>query len=509
MACSTQVEPINCMVWQSLVHQGPPFPPPYVSLPQGGGVLSQGLACQLPPEAEEAARLWVGSGIRDIPEAATTFSKHFNNIQDCDHRFEDLDLSRLPALKYHEELVECDCWVNGIRATYECPSFLPAIDSEGNFYPRVRPQDVEINVSEGVVLALSSWKHVWCIPQEDWLARWSGGVIEVPKFGPQLSFDKARSLKSIMSLLRRDYRLALDSHLWQERQWATTLYFVDALTLPSALPSRPGKNDGLRCSEVQLVEPNLIKTRLGQYFVHRRVFLNLALFIRDLNSDQPILMSYSSLNMLLKLEYGDACTHLAIVRYNATALCVSRLEKLQYSTDLQLRRIFAIIWNMLHEPRELSTESVDKIEHLRAEIVRRKLQMWDKHRSQCRQRLPRAFFKGITSLNKERYLSKLAKASGRSRKSPAETRQMWSNELEKGEWKRPKAFLKLLQEIEFMESEIASEHMRAVWAPNNVDPRVIVAYAKKQGIQPATLFGGMHRKKTFEWALGTPAKWDW
>lgn len=500
---------VDGMGWESLEHQGPPFPSPYKPLPHGTGVLFQGRSCQLSPAAEEAARLWVGSGLQDNPEATVNFAKHFNEISGSCHAFEDLDFSNLPPLKASDEPTEGHCRVNGINTTYDCPNFLPAVDKEGNFYPRVLPEDVEINVSESVKLISNSWRQVWHLPEEDWLARWGRGFIEIPRSGPLLTFDKVRSLKGVIPQLRRDYRVALDSHLWQERQWATTLYFVDALTLPTALPSRAGRNDGLRCGEVRLLEPNVVETPSGQYRVHRRVFLNVALLQRQFSADESLLMSYSYLNMLLKLEYGDACTHLAIVRYNATALCVSRLEALTTTSDLELRRVFAAIWQMLHEPRQLSSESTTRIEYLRAQIFRRKRQMWDKHRPQCRKRLPRVFFRGITGFDKERYLSKLEKGASRVRRSPAESREAWERELDNSEWKRPKAFPKLLQEIESMQREIVIEHLRAIWVPNHVDPRVVVAFANKNGIEPAGLFGGMHRRKTFEWALGTPAKWKW
>lgn len=173
---------------------------------------------------------------------------------------------------------------------------------------RIRPEDITINIGEGVPIPKPNmpgkWKAVVHDKTVTWLANWVENVNGNYKYvflaaGSSLKgqsdmqkFEKARELKKHVDRVRSWYTDKLKSKTMKERQLATAVYFIDVLALRAGNEKGEDEADtvgccSLRYEHITLEPPNfLVFDFLGKdsirYYnrvqVDDKVFKNIKLF---------------------------------------------------------------------------------------------------------------------------------------------------------------------------------------------------------------------------------------
>jgi len=302
--------------WTTLEHQGPYFPPEYVS--HGIKMKYQGKPIDLVPECEEVANFYaqvIGTDWGENPTFRKNFFKDFQKLlkkkmPDCPiKKFEDCDFT--PLTEYFAELKEKRKAMTKeekevikkekqeIENKYGWALLDGRKEKVGNFrieppglfrgrgeHPktgtlkhRVYPENVTINIGENAAIPPPPEGHKWGKIIHDntvtWLAMWKENVNDSFKYvwlaaGSSLKgqsdfkkFEKARELKKHIAQIRADYTLELKDKLMATRQRATALYFIDKLALRAGNEKGDDVADtvgccSLRYEHVTLEPPNRV-----------------------------------------------------------------------------------------------------------------------------------------------------------------------------------------------------------------------------------------------------------
>ncbi|PFH51512.1 hypothetical protein AMATHDRAFT_2969 [Amanita thiersii Skay4041] len=335
--------------WQNLEHNGVIFPPPYEPLPTDVKMLYNGKVLDLPPTAEEVAGFYAAMLETDHAKDAV-FNKNFfedwkkvlkehpprngmkvTDFALCDFRpmfeyFEAekakkkaLSAAEKKALKQAKEEMEAKymtCLLDGRREKVgnfrvEPPGLFRGRGEhpkKGSLKMRVRPEDIIINIGEGVPIPVPNvpgqWKAIIHDNTVTWLANWTENVNGNHKYvflaaGSTLKgqsdmqkFEKARELKNHVDRIRQNYTKDLKSKVMADRQRATAMYFIDKLALRAGNEKGEEEADtvgccSLRCEHVTLEPPDsVIFDFLGKdsirYYnkvqVDSQVFKNIRIF---------------------------------------------------------------------------------------------------------------------------------------------------------------------------------------------------------------------------------------
>jgi len=302
--------------WTTLEHQGPYFPPEYVS--HGIKMKYQGKPIDLVPECEEVANFYaqvIGTPWGENPTFRKNFFKDFlkllkKKMPDCPiKKFEDCDFT--PLTEYFTELKEKRKAMTKeekevlkkekqeIENKYGWALLDGRKEKVGNFrieppglfrgrgeHPktgtlkrRVYPENVTINIGENAAIPPPPEGHKWGKIIHDntvtWLAMWKENVNDSFKYvwlaaGSSLKgqsdfkkFEKARELKKHIDQIRAEYTLELKDKLMATRQRATALYFIDKLALRAGNEKGDDLADtvgccSLRYEHVTLEPPNRV-----------------------------------------------------------------------------------------------------------------------------------------------------------------------------------------------------------------------------------------------------------
>lgn len=273
--------------WETLVHNGPLFPPEYV--PHGVPLIYDGKAIKLPPEIEEVASFYARYLETDHVKKEV-FNKNFftdfrNFMKETKHtdlykqiqKFELCDFGKIHAHLMEEserrkiktkeeklrdkELKEKDRLKYGIAIingkeqrignyTIEPPGLFLGRGSHpktGMLKRRVMPEMVTINVSKGHTPECPMKGHTWgkviCDDHVTWLATWHENIHGRCKYvwlhatssikgaSDQHKYEVARKLKDKIGGIRDSYTKDLSSDDMFKRQRATALWLIDKLAL--------------------------------------------------------------------------------------------------------------------------------------------------------------------------------------------------------------------------------------------------------------------------------------
>ncbi|KAJ3340106.1 DNA topoisomerase 1 [Entophlyctis luteolus] len=344
----------NSEKWQTMSHNGPVFPPPYV--PHGVkmiydgmhfGVLffnllskKKGVPIQLEPDSEEVATFFAGVIGTDY-EKNQTFCKNF---------FADFltVLAREKKLikKEKQELEDKYGWAifDGRREKVgnfriEPPGLFRGRGDHpktGTLKLRVQPEQVTINIGEDAEVPPAPEGHSWGNVVHDntvaWLATWKENVNENIKYvlmaatsslkgqSDLKKFQKARELKNHIDKIRKDYTEGLKDKLMAKRQLCTALYFIDRLALRAGNEKGEDEADTVGCCSLRLehmtLEPpnKVIFDFLGKdsirYYneveVTDAVFKNIMIFKRSPKKQGDLLFDRLTTQILNK----DLTTHM-------------------------------------------------------------------------------------------------------------------------------------------------------------------------------------------------------
>ncbi|TPX59427.1 hypothetical protein PhCBS80983_g02484 [Powellomyces hirtus] len=331
--------------WRTLEHNGPLFPPPYE--PHGIKMKYDGQDVDLEPEAEEVATFYAQILGTDW-ETNVTFQKNFfkdflavlakqkkkppiKKFELCDfspiaeyvnqEKERKKNLTKEEKLRIKEDKMKLDekygvAFLDGRKEKVgnyriEPPGLFRGRGEHpktGFLKTRVAPEQVTINIGEGAKVPEPPEGHNWGEVTHDntvtWLAMWKENVNESIKYiflaansslkgqSDLKKFEKARSLKSLVHGIRKDYTRELKDKAMATRQRATAMYFIDRLALRAGNEKGEDEADTVGCCSLRfehicLEPPNkVIFDFLGKdsirYYneldVDLQVFKNLKLF---------------------------------------------------------------------------------------------------------------------------------------------------------------------------------------------------------------------------------------
>ncbi|KAF9227320.1 hypothetical protein BS17DRAFT_727433 [Gyrodon lividus] len=385
--------------WQTLEHNGVIFPPPYEPLPSHVKMKYKGKEVDLPPESEEVAGFYAAMLETDHAQDKT-FNKNFfedwlkvlknhppgnkmkiTEFGPCDFRpmFEYFEAEKAKKkafsaaekkeLKKQKDTMEekyTTCLLDGRKEKVgnfrvEPPGLFRGRGDhpkKGALKFRVRPEDITVNIGEGVPIPVpnmpGNWKGVVHDKTVTWLANWVENVNGNYKYvflaaGSSLKgqsdmskFEKARELKNHVARIRTDYQADLKSKVMADRQRATAMYFIDRLALRAGNEKGDDEADtvgccSLRCEHVTLEAPDFIifdflgKDSIRYYnrvSVEAQVFKNIRLFKENKGESDNLFdrVNTSLLNKHLA-SYMKGLTAKVFRTYNASITFQQQLDE--------------------------------------------------------------------------------------------------------------------------------------------------------------------------------------
>ncbi|KAH7926719.1 hypothetical protein BV22DRAFT_1032585 [Leucogyrophana mollusca] len=385
--------------WQTLEHSGVIFPPPYEPLPSHVKMKYKGKPVDLPPESEEVAGFYAAMIETDHAKDGT-FNKNFfddwmkvlkdfpprnkikiTSFESCDFRpmfeyFEaekakkkSLSTAEKKELKKQKDAMEekyVTCLLDGRKEKVgnfrvEPPGLFRGRGDhpkKGALKFRVRPEDITINIGDGVPIPVPNmpgkWKQVVHDKTVTWLANWVENVNGNYKYvflaagsslkgqSDMIKFEKARELKNHVDKIRQDYNADLRSKVMADRQRATAMYFIDRLALRAGNEKGEDEADtvgccSLRCEHVTLEAPNFIifdflgKDSIRYYnrvSVEPQVFKNIRYF-KDNKEDSDNLFDRVNTSLLNKhlASYMKGLTAKVFRTYNASITFQQQLDE--------------------------------------------------------------------------------------------------------------------------------------------------------------------------------------
>ncbi|KAK9478721.1 hypothetical protein V1514DRAFT_330235 [Lipomyces japonicus] len=305
--------------WNTLVHQGVLFPPPYIPLPNHVKLKYDDVSVHLPPEAEEVAGFF-GAMLDSEHARNPTFVKNFfadfqsvlqesgytgraiEKFESCDFKdiYEHYDRLRQEkkalsaaekkAIKLEKDLLEEKfkvCYLNGRKELVgnfriEPPGLFRgrgAHPKTGKLKARVLPEQVTINIGRDAPVPEPPVGHKWAEVKHDntvaWLATWKENINGSTKYvlfaatsslkgmSDFKKFEKARELKNHIDRIRKDYYKELKDEKMINRQRATAMYLIDVLALRAGGEKGEDEADtvgccSLRYEHVTFKPPNIV-----------------------------------------------------------------------------------------------------------------------------------------------------------------------------------------------------------------------------------------------------------
>lgn len=342
--------------WTTLEHNGVLFPPEYEPLPKNVKLLYDGTPLELHIDAEEAASYFGIMLNSENNVKNPVFQKNFfadfseilkksggakdkNGSKVDVKEFDKLDFEPMYAhfkalaeekkawskekkaaekekrLKVEEPFMFCK-WdgrkekVGNFRV--EPPGLFRGRGEHpktGKIKKRVLPEQVTINIGKEAKAPAPPPGHKWKAVQHDnkatWLAMWQENVngnykyvmlaasASVKAMADHKKFEKARTLKSKIDYIRKDYTKKLKSEVMRDRQMATAMYLIDKFALRAG-NEKDTDNEAdtvgccsLKYEHITLREPDIVvfdflgKDSIRYYDecqVDRQVFKNLKMF---------------------------------------------------------------------------------------------------------------------------------------------------------------------------------------------------------------------------------------
>lgn len=448
--------------WETLEHSGVLFPPPYEPLPPSVHLVYDGVPVALPLEAEEVAgffgamlnsdhcknptftKNFFADFLEVLKDSGTATNKatnkpvdivdfdkcdfsvifdHYERQREAKKALSAAEKKRIKAEKDVAEEKYKTCLFNGRRENVgnfriEPPGLFRgrgAHPKTGKLKARVQPEQVTINIGEGVPVPDPPEGHEWAEVRHDktvsWLAMWKENINGNTKYvflaqnsslkgvSDYKKFEKARELKKHVAAIRKDYQKELSDKVMANRQRATAMYLIDVLALRAGGEKGEDEADtvgccSLRYEHVTLEPPNLVTFDfLGKdsirYFqqveVDKRVFNNLKIFKKAPKKEGDDIfdrLDPSILNRHLQ-HYMPGLTAKVFRTYNASHTMQQQLDKIPNEGTVNEKvvkfnaanREVAILCNHQRTVSKGHESSVQKIEERIEELVWQKIRL--------------------------------------------------------------------------------------------------------------------------------------
>ncbi|XP_016973494.1 DNA topoisomerase 1 isoform X2 [Drosophila rhopaloa] len=388
--------------WSTLEHKGPVFAPPYERVPRNVRFYYDGKPLELSEETEEAATFYAkmlnhdyctkevfnNNFFKDFRKSMTSKEKEIIkdfrkcNFQEMFNFFQAESEKRKAATK-EEKLVKKNenealmkeygfCMIDGHKEKIgnfrlEPPGLFRGRGEHpkmGMIKRRIHASDVSINCGKDSKVPPppggSRWKEVRHDNTVTWLASWIENVQGQVKYimlnpssklkgeKDHIKYETARRLDKVIDKIRATYRDEWKSKEMRVRQRAVALYFIDKLALRAGNEKDEDQADTVGCCSLRVEHVQLHKELNGKenvvvfdfpgkdsirYYneveVEKRVFKNLELFMEHKKDGDDLFdrLNTQVLNEHLK-ELMDGLTAKVFRTYNASKTLQSQLDLL-------------------------------------------------------------------------------------------------------------------------------------------------------------------------------------
>ncbi|XP_034486437.1 DNA topoisomerase 1-like [Drosophila innubila] len=525
--------------WRTLKHNGPVFAPPYIRLPPHVKFYYKSRPVELSEAAEEAATLYAKILKTDIaknPILQSNFFKCFVRLLHPHQRefIKKLSLCNFKQIHEHcqraaelksrcskdqlkqQRQEEMDrfgyCEIDGQLekiANYriEPPGIFRGRGNHpliGLLKPRVQPEDITINCSDGWTPAAPeghSWKKTLHNNKVSWLARWRDSMLGKQRYiwlssASRLEgirdlnkFETARRLSLHIRMIRLSYRNDWHSEDLRLRQRGVALYLIDRLMLRVGNEKQENTADTegcctLRvehlklCNRLQGVPHVVVFNFLGKdsikfyrkVAVNSTVFANLRCFLKGKQSVDLVfdLLLAKYLNRHLKMLM-EGLTAKVFRTYNASKLLQKRLDDLTHPC-LALNE-------KLHVYTKANAMAAQFCNHRRAMTKANSLKLlnW--------QKLIKVKQSQIVHFKKRCRIKRHFHSASNNKKK----------------------LCKLQSELSTLKAKLEKDSVRSNVAlttskVNYLDPRITVAWCKRNNVPIEKVFNSTLRNK-FKWAI--------
>ncbi|KAL5278455.1 TOP1 family protein [Megaselia abdita] len=538
--------------WNSLEHKGPVFAPPYEPLPKHVRFIYNGKHMKLSELTEEAATFygrminhdyvtkkvfndnffkdWRKLMTREEKDTITDLSKC--NFKEIFEYFQAESEKRKSATK-EEKLAKKEeneallkeygfCNIDGHKEKIgnfrlEPPGLFRGRGEHpkmGMIKRRIEPEDVSINCGKDSVIPTPPKGHKWKDVRHDntvtWLATWIENVQGQFKYimlnpssklkgeKDHIKYETARRLHKHIDSIRNNYRDQWKSKEMRVRQRAVAMYFIDKLALRAGNEKDEDQADTVGCCSLR-VEHIQLKKQIGdkenvvvfdflgkdsiRYYneveVEKRVFKNLELFMENKKEGDDLFdrLNTAVLNEHLK-ELMDGLTAKVFRTYNASITLQNQLDELTDPDStvpeklLSYNRANRAVAVLCNHQRAVPKGHEKSMENLK-EKIRQKQEAIDDCESELHD------------------LKKAAKRGSVKEKVMADKK---AKQLER--------LKDQLKKLELQETDRDENKTIALGTSklNYLDPRISVAWCKKNDVPIEKIFNKTQRDK-FRWAI--------
>lgn len=540
--------------WITLEHNGPFFPPLYERLPNDVKFYYDGNHMQLTDDTEEVAGFYARmidheyatkdifnnnffedwrKVMRDTERKTIKDLKKCNFREICDHYLKKSEErkamskeGKLVIKKENETIAENygTCIMDGHKQKVgnfriEPPGLFRGRGDhpkQGKLKTRVQPEDIIVNIGKGATVPIAPEGHKWKAVQHDnkvtWLACWVENIAGNYKYVMLNSatklkgekdwqkYETARKLKACVGKIREDYEEDLKSKEMRIRQRAVALYFIDKLALRAGHEKEEGETaDTVGCCSLRVEHVKLHKELddqenvvefdfLGKdsiryqnnVAVEKRVFKNLSLFVDGKRGEDELFdrLTTSSLNKYLG-ELMEGLTAKVFRTYNASSTLQDQLDKLTDPNDnstavlLSYNRANRAVAILCNHQRAAPKTFDKQMETLMNKVKDKKL-----------------------AIKETKNDIKDAKSEHKNKKSDKTTKLL---ERKEAQLIRLKEQLFKL-EVSMTDKEENKEIALGTSKLNYLDPRISIAWCKKNDVPIEKIYNKTQRQK-FQWAI--------
>jgi len=538
--------------WKSLEHKGPVFAPPYEALPKGVKFKYNGKEMKLEPISEEIAGFYAHMldhdyVTKDVFNA--NFFKDWRSQMTPDERKIITDLKKCDFTQMHayfkakseekknrtkeekqqlklenEEMVKEFGWciIDGHKQRIgnfkiEPPGLFRGRGDHpkmGLVKKRVNPEDVIINCSKGTAPKPPKnhkWKEVRHDNTVTWLASWTENVQSQVKYimlnsASRLKgerdwqkYEIARKLKDSVDKIRENYREDWKSKEMKIRQRAVALYFIDKLALRAGNEKDDESADTVGCCSLRVEHIKLHEELNGKQYVvvfdflgkdsiryynevpvEKRVFKNLLLFVENKDPSGDLFDRLDT--TILNKHLGDLLEGLTAKVFRTFNASNTLQEQLNELTD----------------PKSSVAEKI-----LAYNRANRAVAILCNHQ----RAVPKTFAKSMENLqvkiDAKRESIKEAEKSYKDLKK--EAKKTGSVAVKTNASKKEKQIEKLKEqlmklELQATDREENKEIALGTSKLNYLDPRISVAWCKKNDVPIEKIYNKTQREK-FQWAI--------
>uniref|UniRef100_A0A1I8M5L5 DNA topoisomerase I n=1 Tax=Musca domestica TaxID=7370 RepID=A0A1I8M5L5_MUSDO len=538
--------------WNTLEHKGPVFAPPYERLPKNVRFYYDGRPLELSEETEEAAtfyakmlnhdyctkKIFNDNFFKDFRKTMTKEEKDI--IKDFDkcnfeemHRFFLAESEKRKNATKEEKLKKKEenealvkeygiCIIDGHKEKIgnfrlEPPGLFRGRGEHpkmGMIKRRIQAEDVSINCGKDSKIPQPPpghrWREVIHNNTVTWLASWTENVQGQVKYimlnpssklkgeKDHIKYETARRLAKSIDTIRETYRNEWKSKEMRVRQRAVALYFIDKLALRAGNEKDEDQADTVGCCSLRVEHVTLHKELNGKenvvvfdflgkdsirYYneveVEKRVFKNLELFMENKKTGDDLFdrLNTQVLNEHLK-ELMEGLTAKVFRTYNASVTLQNQLDLLTQD-DMTIpekllaynraNRAVAILCN--HQ-RSVPKSHEKSMENLKEKIRQKREQLDDAENEY--EDLKRAARKGSV---RERVIADK-------------------------KFKQIERLKEQLKKMELQETDRDENKTIALGTSklNYLDPRISVAWCKKNKVPIEKIFNKTQRNK-FMWAI--------